>query len=61
MEQAYGERDKYMDNVDATVRASRDLLLSVFKKNPKTLSEWGMGVHDSPTVKKGKGSTTTGK
>ena len=52
MEQAYRERDNYMGDIDAVVRASKNLLLPVFKKNPKKLCDYGYTVDDTPKPKK---------
>lgn len=44
----YRKRDLNLDEVDITLRSSRDLLLSIFHDNPKELSQWGFDVSDSP-------------
>lgn len=47
-EQAYTERDNLLSEIDETLKSSRDLLLSIFRDNPKTLGQWGFEVDDSP-------------
>lgn len=48
LENLYGQRDLLIAPVLATVKSSRDLLLSKFSKNPKKLGDWGFTVDDSP-------------
>ena len=45
---AYRQRDLLMAEIDSSVKASRDLLLAVYRDNPKELSQWGFDVSDSP-------------
>ncbi len=47
MEEAYGERDKNIDAIKESIKASRDVLLGINKKNPKTLGQWGFVVNES--------------
>jgi len=55
LEGLYKQRDLLLDPVDLTVKASRDLLLGVYKANYKKLGDWGFEVDDSPKpVKKQK-------
>ena len=51
-EQIQKQIDLLAVDVKASVTGSRDILLGVYKKNPKKLGDWGYGVDDSP---KGKG------
>ena len=48
MELAYRERDLLLMPITETVKASRDLLLGVFRANPKKLGDWGYKVSDRP-------------
>lgn len=52
LERKYKERDLAMAPVTATLRASRDILLSVHASNPRRLGEWGFEVNDTPQKKK---------
>lgn len=54
MELAYRERDALLKPISETVRASRDLLMGVYRSSPKKLGEWGFKVSDRPsrTVRK---------
>ena len=45
---AYAKRNLLLDKIDPSVKATRDLLLGVFRDNPKELSQWGFDVSDSP-------------
>jgi hypothetical protein len=59
-EESYGERDKNINPIRESLKASRDVLLGINKKNPKVLGQWGFTVHES--VKSsggGKGKKTT--
>lgn len=49
MELAYRERDILVDSINETIRSSRDLLLGVYRANPKKLGEWGFKVSDKTT------------
>ncbi|MCP9757253.1 hypothetical protein EGI26_19000 [Lacihabitans sp. CCS-44] len=49
MELAYRERDAMVKPISETIKACRDLLLGVFRANPKKLGEWGFKVSDSPS------------
>ncbi len=42
MEKAYKERDLYIGNIDATVKASRDVLTGVYRKNMKRMADRGL-------------------
>lgn len=45
---AYRKRDLLLEEVDASLKSSRDLLLGIFHDNPKELSQWGFDVSDTP-------------
>ena len=45
---AYRQRDLLMAEIDNSVKATRDLLLGVYRDNPKELSQWGFDVSDTP-------------
>lgn len=47
MEEAFKERDKHLAEITKSVKASRDLLLSINVKNQKILGKWGFVVHDA--------------
>lgn len=49
MELAYRERDALLKPIAETVRASRDLLMGVYRSTPKRLGEWGFNVSDRPS------------
>ncbi|HZK96188.1 MAG TPA: hypothetical protein VFC67_18460 [Prolixibacteraceae bacterium] len=46
-DEAYRERDIYLNAIEEAVKASRNLLKSHNQKNPKRLGEWGFDVADS--------------
>ena len=45
---AYRQRDLLLAEIDNSVKATRDLLLGVYRDNPKELSQWGFDVSDTP-------------
>jgi len=45
---AYRQRDLLCGEIDNSVKATRDLLLGIYRDNPKELSQWGFDVSDSP-------------
>jgi hypothetical protein len=45
---AYRKRDLMVDEIDLSIKSSRDLLLGIYHDNPKELSQWGFDVSDSP-------------
>lgn len=51
---AFRQRDLLLEEIDESIRSSRDLLLGIYRDNPKELSQWGFDVIDSPraTAKK---------
>lgn len=50
----YRKRDLLLEEIDQSIKSSRDLLLGVYHDNPKELNQWGFDVSDSPktTAKK---------
>jgi hypothetical protein len=48
MELAYRERDAMLKPISETVKAARDLLLGVYRTQPKRLGDWGFTVSDGP-------------
>ncbi len=51
-EQAYRERDLLLSDIKESVKASRDVLMGVYRENPKMMGEFGFTVDDSPRAKK---------
>lgn len=51
-ELAYQQRDLLVAKIDESIKSSRDLLLGVHRKLPKSLSQWGFEVDDSPKSSK---------
>jgi hypothetical protein len=46
-EETYRQRDLLLGEITESVKASRDLLLGVYRETPKTLGEYGFEVDDS--------------
>lgn len=46
-ELAYRKRDLIMDEIDESIKGSRDILLGIYRDNPKELSQWGFDVSDT--------------
>jgi hypothetical protein len=46
-EEAYRQRDSLLNEITESVKASRDLLLGVYRETPKALGEYGFEVDDS--------------
>lgn len=46
-EEFYRKRDLILEEIDQSVKSSRDLLLSIYSANPKELGQWGFEVDDS--------------
>ena len=55
---AYRKRDLEVTEVDESVKASRDVLLGIYRDNPKELLEWGFSVSDTPRAAKKDANTT---
>lgn len=53
-EEAYKERNLILSELNESVKASRDLLLGVYRETPKTLGEFGFEVNDSVKAPKKK-------
>lgn len=51
-EEAYRQRDIMLGEITESVKASRDLLLGVYRETPKTLGEYGFEVNDSARAAK---------
>jgi len=47
-ELTYQQRDLLVAKIDESIKSSRDLLLGVHRKTPKSLNQWGFEVDDSP-------------
>jgi hypothetical protein len=43
----YRKRDLLLDEIDLSIKSSRDLLLGVYHDNPKELNQWGFDVSDT--------------
>ena len=52
MEKAYRERDLLIPLIEEAVKASRNLLKALNRKNPKRLTDWGFVVNDSVQIPK---------
>lgn len=52
-ERETGERNKDMPLVNESLRAARDILLGVYRSNPKKLVDFGYEVADSPAASGG--------
>jgi hypothetical protein len=55
-ETATGERNKDLPAIIEGVRARRDLLLGLYRSNPKKLTEYGFAVDDTPQSSGGTGA-----
>ena len=53
-EEAYRQRDLLLNEITESVKASRDLLLGVYREMPKTFGEYGFQVDDSARAAKKK-------
>lgn len=51
-EEAYRRRDLMLTEITESVKASRDILLGVYRETPKTLGEFGFEVDDSARAAK---------
>jgi hypothetical protein len=54
MEELYRKRDALLAGVKESVKASRDILVGVYRDAPKTLGEFGFDVDDTPKAAKKK-------
>ena len=48
----YRKRDLILAELDESVKSTRDLLLGVFRDNPKELNQWGFDVSDTARATK---------
>lgn len=46
-EEFYRSRDLVLEEIEKSVKSSRNLLLSIYSENPKELGQWGFEVDDS--------------
>jgi 2-succinyl-5-enolpyruvyl-6-hydroxy-3-cyclohexene-1-carboxylate synthase len=46
-EEFIGERNKNIPAIEGSIKATRDVLLGLNKKNPKVLGQWGFTVSES--------------
>lgn len=46
-EEAYRKRDLLMYEIDESIKSTRDLLLGIYRDNPKELGQWGFEVDDT--------------
>lgn len=46
-ELAYRNRDMLLTEIDESIKSTRDLLLGIYRDNPKELGQWGFEVDDS--------------
>ncbi len=53
-EELYRKRDTLLVQIDAAVKASRDVLTGIYRDEPKSLGNWGFEVDDSPPKPKTK-------
>lgn len=53
-EEAYRDRDLLLSEITESVKASRDILIGVYRETPKTLGEFGFEVNDTARVTKKK-------
>ena len=44
---AYRKRDLLLTEIDESIKSSRDLLLGIYRDNPKELNQWGFDVSDT--------------
>ena len=46
-EEAYRKRDLLLSEIDESIKSTRDLLLGIYRDNPKELGQWGFEVDDT--------------
>jgi hypothetical protein len=44
---AYRKRDLLLYEIDESIKSSRDLLMGIYRDNPKELNQWGFDVSDT--------------
>ncbi len=47
MEELYRARDAKLKQIDGSIKASRDLLMGVYRETPKKMGDWGFDIDDS--------------
>lgn len=52
LEKAYGDRDALLPAIDKEIARSRDLLLALYRDNPRKLGDFGFVVNDTPKLAK---------
>jgi hypothetical protein len=52
LEKNYGDRDALMAAIDKEITRSRDLLLAIYRDNPRKLGDFGFVVNDTPAPAK---------
>jgi hypothetical protein len=57
-EKLYKQRDLLLDPIKESVRASRDVLLGIYRDNPRVLGDWGYEVNSSTSGPKNTGGQT---
>ena len=53
-EELYRKRDALLLKIDDALKSSRNLLMGVYRSEPKKLGEWGFEVDDTPRPAKAK-------
>lgn len=51
-EDLYKQRDLLIDQIDDSVKGSRDILMGIYRENPKELGNWGYEVNASVSKSK---------
>ena len=54
-EDLYKQRDLLIDQIDDSVKGSRDILMGIYRENPKELGNWGYEVNASVSKSKKNG------
>lgn len=49
---SYRKRDLLLTDIDESIKSSRDLLLGIYRDNPKELNQWGFDVSDTARAAK---------
>ena len=50
-EEEFRSRDLMISEIDESLKSTRDLLLSIYRDNPKELGQWGFEVDDTARAK----------
>lgn len=56
-EDLYKQRDLLIDQIDDSVKGSRDILMGIYRENPKELGNWGFEVNASVSKSKNGGDS----